>query len=546
MKDDGSIISDLLVIGCGLAGVRAAQAAARMGVSVVVVGKGTCASSEIMGFNAAISTDDSIESYYNDILRSGKGINNGKVAQVLAEGASYEVSYLENMGLTFDKNADGSHHTLHTLGCTYPRLVHYKTFTGLESCRVLIEDAKKYGVRFEKQVMITDLIRYEGRIAGAIGLDLVTGTFLPFRCKAVILATGGCGGIYGISTYPRGISGDGYAIAYRAGADLVDMEFQQYEPCCFVYPEAIRGSLVPTTLLRAGAKLVNARGEEFMGKYGLTRDNAQKGELSRAIATEIAEGAGTEHGGVYYDLTGLPRNMVVVDHCLFYNPALEAGVDLTKQPAEMAPAAHTFLGGIRINEYGATSINGLFAAGEVTGGVHGANRLGGCAGAEALVFGGRAGKSAAEYIFGKQLVCEQVFLDCMKRVNLKSTQRQEEEDKCPNIFKIQELLGEIMMKNVGIIRNNTNLQEAMTQLDRLQEMLSSTCINDGKKLVALYQCKNSILTARMQVTASLLRKESRGVFFRSDFCKQRDDIWLKNIIIRQNKGVMEALIETCK
>jgi fumarate reductase (CoM/CoB) subunit A len=545
MIDKINITTDLLVIGNGLAGIRSAQAAAQKGINVVVVSKGMSASPEVMGFNAVVSPDDSVDSYYNDIIRSGKGINNRKVARVLAEGASDEVIYLEKLGLAFDKNPDGSYHTLHTLGCDHPRLVHCKAITGVEARRILVNDAKKNGVKFMQHVMITELILNKKCIAGAVGLEMTGNLVIFFRCKAVVLATGGCGDIYDVSTYPSGIVGDGYAIAFRAGAELIDMEFQQYEPCCFVYPKVMRGRLIPTTLFRSGAKLLNGSVGEFIDKYGLTRNNVQKSDLSRAIAMEILEGRGTEHGGVYYDMTMLPRDLVVVNHSIFYNPALKAGIDLTKQKAEVAPAAHTSLGGIRIDEYGSTTVKGLFAAGEVTGGVHGSNRIGGCAGAETLVFGGKAGESAAVYVKNEEFISEKEFNDNLKIEIEKIIYRQAGDEKGSKVAYIRRKLAQIMTEKAGIVRNGKVLSEAMEELEKMRKTLSEIRVNSSRKLAALYQCENSVLTAQMQIKASMVRTESRGVFFRTDYPEQRDQIWMKNIIIQWKNGKMEATIKAC-
>ena len=521
---------DVLIIGAGAAGLRAACAAAEMGVSVRVVSEGACASPEIMGFNAVVETEDSAECFYQDLYAAGCEISDVSLARTLAEGSRKEISFLERLGLDFDRKRDGSYHTLHTLGCTYPRLVHIGAVTGSRAMAKMKSFCREQGVEFQENVRITDLVLCERSVAGAVGICMETESFIEYGCKAVVLATGGAGALHRITTYPASCAGDGYMLAFRAGAELIDMEFQQFEPCSFVYPKALQGKIVPTTLLRSGAKLLNGLGEEFMERYGLTRENARKGALSKAIAAEIQRGSCTPHGGVYYDMTMLPAELIIEGHSIFYKPAKAAGLDITKVPAEMAPAGHTYLGGVRIDAAGATSVPGLFAAGEVTGGVHGADRIGGCAGAETLVFGRLAGETAGKYASG-----------CTDRRPLSTErQRKEFEDLSKrktgiSAAKLRGRLEEVMTRYVGILRDEQGLKTALEKVRKISGEIENA--SGGEEGAAgLYRLRNMALLAEIQIQASLLRQESRGVFSRTDFPRQDDGKWRKNLVFWQENG----------
>lgn len=547
MKDRKVSVADVLVIGSGLAGLRAAEAAAREGASVIVAGKGIGASPGIMGFIATTNMDDSTEVYYNDLLKSGSYINNRKLARILAEDSIKEARNLEELGLEFDKNGDGSLNLLQPLGCSYPRLVHHKALTGIKASALIREDCKKKGVVFEQSIMITELLQHNSKIIGAVGISLKDGDFVSYLAKAVVLAAGGCGAIYPVTTYPKNIVGDGYAMAYRAGVELVDMEFMQFEPCCFVYPESIKGTPIPTTMLMEGAVLRNIQGERFMLKYDEKGEKIQKDELSRGIAIEIAEGRGTEHKGVYYDVTMLPRDMVVINHCIFYDPALKAGVDLTKEPAEVAPAAHTLMGGVKINERCESSKEGLFAAGEVVGGVHGANRLGGAAGAEVLTFGAKAGKYAARFaLASKEVVPEVKAMELIEKEKKTCLMRKARTQGTLDLAMVRENIHKVMSEEVGLIKNAEGLNRAYNELTKLENMLGDLPVTNFKHLTDLYKYENMITTGKLQIFASLTRAESRGAHYRSDFPKNNDEKWMKNIVIKQIEGKMKIEILDCK
>lgn len=536
----GNIIyTDVLVVGAGVAGLRAACEASRQGAKVIILNKGACASPEIMGFDVVNEKEDTVDCFYNDLRACSGGISRSELTRTLAENSVKEIPFLESIGMEFDKNEDGSYHAKGILGSTYPRLVHSGAETGIVELRLMHQDLKARGVEIHQGVAVTDIIVVDGRACGAVGIKLNTNEFVEYSAKAVILATGGCGAMQSFATYPSDIVGDGYSIAYRAGAELVDMEFQQFEPCCFVYPEAIRGKVVPTTLLRIGAKLVNSEGEEFMPKYGLSRETVRKGELARAIATEVREGRGTPHGGVYYDCTMMPRDEIVIGHSIFYEPAIKAGLDMTKEPMEMHPACHTMLGGVCIDENARTCVEGLFAAGEVTGGVYGADRIGGCMGAETLVFGHRAGAAAAEYLKSAvtpDAASVKACVDALENRYNELCARKEG----VSVAELRERIGKTLSSDLGIFRDKPTLEKALREIDAIEAELANAYAADPKDLPLLFGCENMIILARMQAIASLMREESRGVFYRVDFPERDDANWTKNIVFSKVDGELSV------
>ena len=539
MLDMRTIRTELLVIGSGLAGLRAAAAAVEAGAQVTAVSKGQSASPEIMGFDVPVAEEDTTELYYQDMEISGHKINSSSLGWTLAKCVKDQVSYLENLGVVFDKNEDGGYDTIHTLGTVYPRLVHCKSRTGTEGMLAVARHCKDLGVKFQNYVSVLNLLTDGKRILGAIAYDGEAMQLVCYLAKAVVLATGGCGAIQRVTTYPKTIIGDGYAMAFRAGADLVDMEFQQFEPCAFVYPPQIAGKVIATTLLRHGAALRNGNGEEFMQSYGLTRENAQKSSLSRAMVAEVRAGRGTPHGGIYYDMTMMTPEFLYEDHKIFTQPAVDIGMDLTREMPEMMPAAHTNLGGIRIAADCSTRIPNLFACGEVIGGLHGANRIGGSAGAETVVFGAIAGNSAAAYLKTAPDLEEG---SVEKNVNAGAAEVCRFLERPAGELtaaKIRARLGSVMTDHVGIERDEAGLLEAERQVGYLQELLAQAGADTLRDCADLYHCENMLLLANIQIKASLLRRESRGVFYRSDYPSQDDRHWRKNIVVHNRSNHIE-------
>ena len=537
MENVRTIETQLLVIGSGVAGLRAAAAAAEAGAGVTVVSKGGSASPEIMGFNVPVCPGDSPEQYVRDMEESGCGICQDGLVRILAGSIRDEIAYMERIGLEFDKTPDGSYDAIHTLGTRYPRLIHYKSNTGSREMVLLKRRCEALGVRFDMPVDILGLLCDGGRVIGAYGMDLSASSPVRYVASAVVLAAGGCGAMHKVSTYPRAILGDGYAMAFRAGAALVDMEFQQFEPCCFVWPEKIAGKVIATTLLRSGARLLNGEGREFMADYGLTRENAQKSTLSRAMVAEVRAGRGTPHGGIYYDLTMMSPKFLYEDHAIFTRPATEAGIDLTREMPEMMPAAHTCLGGVRVDDRCFTGVPSLYACGEVIGGLHGANRIGGTAGAETVVFGALAGRSAAEEIRARAAApsaeaAERAWREPGARMEALLARKGGSAD----VDDIRERLGQLLAEDVGITRSERGLRSAGAEIARLRGELAGAAAPGLDAAAKICHCENMLQVAEIQVGASLLRRESRGVFYREDFPERNDAEWLRNITARCEDG----------
>ena len=529
--------TDVLVLGGGVSGLRAAVAASELGASVVVVSKSVSASPEIMGFNAPVMPQDSAELYFKDLEISGYGVNDSRLARVLSDKVLGEVKYLESIGVEFERDALGRYLPIHTLGTAYPRLIKAGNSSGTAEMRALGSLCKKLGVKHDSPVDILGLLVSDGRAVGAYGLDKREQKLVCYYAGAVVLALGGCGAMQSFSTYPRALIGDGYAMAYEAGARLVDMEFQQFEPCCFVWPEKISGKVIATTLLRHGAILRNGEGRDFLADYGLTRENAQKGSLARAMLSEVRAGRGTPHGGIYYDLTMMDRDFLYNDHAIFTRAAADAGIDLCRDMPEMMPAAHTNLGGVVIGTDCSTDVAGLFACGEVTGGLHGANRLGGSAGAETVVFGHIAGDSAAAYASRLGSVQMEDAERAWAKAEL-SFHGISGSEPTFSASGLRRKLGECLHEYLGIQRSAESIAAAGLEVQRLRSELENARASSLEDAAELIHLRHMLLVADMQIKASELRTESRGVFYRTDYPVMNDPKWRKNILIRDNAGHM--------
>lgn len=526
-KIDHSV--DVLVIGCGIAGQRAALAASRAGAKTLMVSLGGGGSPDIMGFSAPVADGDNAEVVCSDVNASGLGVNDQQLAEVFAAGTEEIVPDLDALNVPLEKDASGRCLPLHALGTSFPRLVHhYMCLTGVEIQKALHRELKASGVAIRTKTMITELLVDEGAVRGACGIDCTSGELLVIKCRAVVVTTGGTGRTHSFTTYPRDITGDGMAMAYRAGVPLVDMEFLQFEPCGFVTPDAIRGSLIPTTLLKAGGELRNADGEVFVSDYSTIK----KDELSRRIHKEIAEGRGTPAGGIYYDVTKLPEPLVKVTHFLFYDPALKGGIDISREPCQMAPSAHTHLGGAKARPDCSTDVAGLYMAGEVLGGLHGGNRIGGDGGASALVFGKIAGRTVAAQYKDLETVPENKVLslaepeECLHgRLNGANGVR-------PGTFKAT--IQEVMQENVGLIKSQESLEAAGAKLTDLEGSFAGLGAQSAQDIREAFSARNMLLTARMMIESSKLRDESRGAHYRADHPERDDEAWAgRNIVIQK-------------
>lgn len=526
--------SDILIIGGGLAGLRAAYEAACAGCSVTVVSKGPRCSGEVSGFNVPVGRNDSVELFAADIARCGCGVGNPELIRRLAEDAAKELAFLESLGFHPQKNGDGSYTLLQPLQCTVPRLIHHGTQTGAEAELLLQTALERYHVRTETSVTVLKLLTDGNTVCGALAYRRGADRLTVYEAKSVVLAAGGCSGMFSISTYPKEICGDSAALAWDAGADLVDMEFQDYEPCCLAFPEHLRGRGISSTMLFAGGKLLNNRGESIVEKYFLDPGQISKISLAKAIYQELQAGNGSVHGGVYYDLRGIPLPELK-EHETYLPLLMRNHLDPANCPLEVTPAAHTCLGGVKVDGTCASTVSGLYAAGEAMGGLHGAARIGGNAGTEVFVFGAIAGRSAAG--FAKSSVSMDAMEEAERFLNTVPETSGEDFPDDANALR------QIISQKLPLLRNAGDLNYLREELRPLQNPRIAVEMSPDRLMRNLDICRMA-QTAGMIAAASLMRRESRGVFCRNDFPETRPEYDGVHIVIRKDQN--EIIGETEK
>jgi len=543
---------DVLIIGAGGAGLRAAIEALSQGANVGVVCKSLLGKAHTVmaegGIAAAMANVDAADdwrTHFRDTMRGGKFLNNWRMAQLHAQEAPDRVRELEQWGALFDRTEDGRILQRAFGGHSFKRLCHVGDRTGLEMIRTLQDRGVQMGFDVYMECTTTRLLMDGGRIAGAFAYWRENGRFVVFKAKAVVLATGGIGKAWPITSNSWEYTGDGMALAYEAGAELMDMEFVQFHPTGMVWPPGVQGLLVTEAVRGEGGILRNKNGERFMEKYDPARmELSTRDVVARAIYTEVREGRGTEHGGAFLDISHKPADYVKRKLPSMYHQFRElADVDITAGPMEVGPTCHYMMGGVRVEaETEATTVPGLFAAGEVAAGLHGANRLGGNSLSDLLVFGRRAGFAAAEFAKNQSaLTVDQNQIDEAEREMLAPFERKTDE----NPYSIHSDLQQSMQALVGIFRTEQDLQSALEQIAKFREraqrvsMSGTRMFNPGWHLCADLK---SMLTVVEAVTRSALaRKESRGAHSRIDFPKY-DPAWGKqnNIISRrQNEMNLE-------
>ncbi|NMA45107.1 MAG: FAD-binding protein [Lentisphaerae bacterium] len=519
------LTADVVIVGAGIAGLRAALAASGRGASVLLVSKGAAASPAVIGFNAPVACGDSAELFFRDTCVGGGGLNDRELARLLTGQAVEVLREFEGLGFSFDRE-DAAYDLLQPLGCSCPRLVHQSNHTGSASMALMREELSRRQVKEYAGVTALDLLLTRQRVCGLLAAAPLQDELWVISAGAVVLANGGGSGIYADSTYPDGIVGDGYGMAYRAGASLLDMEFVQFEPCRCLWPRKLG---ISTTLLAKGGELRNRLDERFILKrYPGGEGTVSKDMLARLIALEIKAGNGSEHGGVYLDLRMLPEKVLKRDHSMYYERFLRAGIDLTTERIEVAPAAHTFMGGVKIDAGCACGVPGLFAAGEVTGGIHGANRLGGNAGTEIYVFGKIAGASAAEYV---QRNGQASIPDQERRMIAERFGHLQDGDASAVIQNAKALIRNTMGMYAGAVRSADGLAQAGRIIQELATEFKNYQAVSVRELTQLSELQNMILTAELVVAAAERRRESRGVHYREDFPTRDDRHWCKSIII---------------
>ena len=544
---------DVLIIGAGGAGLRAAIEALGQGVRVGIVCKSllgkahtVMAEGGIAAAMANVDTSDDWRTHFRDTMRGGKFLNNWRMAQLHAQEAPERVRELEQWGALFDRTENGDILQRAFGGHTFKRLCHVGDRTGLEMIRTLQDRGVHMGIDVYMECTITQLLKDGDRIAGAFGYWREQGRFVVFKAKSVIICTGGIGKAWKITSNSWEYTGDGMALAYEAGADLMDMEFVQFHPTGMVWPPGVQGILVTEAVRGEGGILRNKDGERFMERYDPKKlELSTRDVVARSIYTEVREGRGTEHGGAFLDISHKPADYVKRKLPSMYHQFLElADVDITKGPMEVGPTCHYMMGGIHVDaETAQSSIPGLFAAGEAAAGLHGANRLGGNSLSDLLVFGRRAGFAAAEHAKGSETpTIDSSQIEEAVRQMLEPFERLEGESP----YAIHDDLQSAMQSLVGIFRNEDDLRRALSEIEKLKERAArvrvegSRLFNPGWHLV---RDLHSMLTVAEAVTRSALaRHESRGAHSRIDY-PGLDDAWgKKHNVVTKTAGAM-ALTE---
>ncbi|OLE50217.1 MAG: fumarate reductase/succinate dehydrogenase flavoprotein subunit [Candidatus Rokubacteria bacterium 13_1_20CM_2_69_58] len=568
---------DVVVIGAGGAGLRAAIEAAAQGVSVGLICKSLLGKAHTVmaegGIAAALGNvwpEDTWQVHFRDTMRGGKMLNNWRMAQLHAQEAPERVLELERWGALFDRTKDGRILQRDFGGHRYARLAHVGDRTGLEMIRTLQYHGIHQGIDVYMECTIARLLKDGERVSGAVGYWRPHGKVVLFKAKAVVLATGGIGKAWKITSNSWEYTGDGHALALWAGADLIDMEFVQFHPTGMVWPPSVRGILVTEGVRGDGGMLKNNKGERFMFNYipeffkGETADNEDEAdrwyddkksnrrtpdllprdEVARAINAEMKAGRGSPHGGVYLDIASRrPADYIRRRLPSMYHQFKElAGVDITKEPMEVGPTCHYVMGGVRVDaDSTAATVPGLFAAGEVAGGMHGSNRLGGNSLSDLLVFGRRAGLHAALYAkdFGGPLTVDAGQVEAVAREVLEPFSRAGGE----NPYAIQADLQETMQSLVGLIRSERELTEALRRIETLKARAKRVRAEGARTYnpgwhTAL-DLRSLLAVAECCAVAALERKESRGGHTRDDH-PYTDDQWGRvNVVLRLRDGALQ-------
>jgi succinate dehydrogenase / fumarate reductase flavoprotein subunit len=541
---------DVLVIGAGGAGLRAAIEAAELGARTGLVCKSLLGKAHTVmaegGIAAAlgnVAPEDGWEVHFQDTLFSGKYLNNWRMAELHAQEAPDRVRELEQWGGVFDRTPDRKMAQRAFGGHTYRRLVHIGDRTGLELIRTLQDRVVHQGIEVFMECTITRLLKAGDRVCGAFGYWRATGEFVVFTARTVVLATGGAGKCWQVTSNSWESTGDGHALAYGAGAELIDMEFVQFHPTGMVWPPGVIGLLVTEAVRGEGGILRNADGERFMERYDPKRmELSTRDVVSRAIYTEVHEGRGTPHGGVFLDVTHLPAETVKRKLPSMYEQFMElAGVDITEGPMEVGPTCHYMMGGMRVDaDTGASSVPGLFGAGECTGGINGANRLGGNSLSDLLVFGRRAGEGAAHHAAEAPApeIDDAQVADAAAEMTRYRTGPGTQDP-----YELHAELQATMQAQVGIFRDREGLSKALDRLEELKRREADVRAPGGGKEFnpGWHLCRDvsNMLTVSEAVTrAGLMREESRGAHSRLDFPEYDRDWGEHNIaVLRRDDGM---------
>lgn len=577
---------DVLVIGSGGAGLRAAIEASTHGASVAVICRSLLGKAHTVmaegGVAAALANVDDRDSWkvhFTDTMRGGQYLNNWRMAELHAKEAPDRVRELEAWGAVFDRTSDGRILQRNFGGHKYPRLAHVGDRTGLEMIRTLQDYAIHQSITFYQEYTVVSLLTSGNKVVGAFAYDREKGIFRVFKAKAVIIATGGMGRIYKISSNSWDCTGGGISLAYHAGAELIDMEFVQFHPTGMVWPPSVRGLLITEGVRGEGGVLRNSEGRRFMfddipplykdqtstdeeegWRYTQGDKNAKRppelltrDHVARCITREIKEGRGSPHGGVFLDIAWIKEKIDnAPEHIKRKLPSMYhqfkelAGVDITREPMEVGPTTHYIMGGIRVDaDTQMTSVPGLFAAGECAAGLHGANRLGGNSLSDLLVFGKRAGEYAAQYARETEIpTVDSAQVEDLANWALSPFERGTVSGS-ENPFQIQSDLQEEMHKLVGIVRVETELDQALAKIRELSERAAVAGCGGNRGYnpgwhTAL-ELKHMITVADAITLAAKERKESRGGHFREDYPEKSEAFGSVNMSIRKDDaGLMQV------
>jgi succinate dehydrogenase flavoprotein subunit len=565
----------VLVIGAGGAGLRAAIEASAAGVKVGLLCKSLLGKAHTVmaegGIAAALSNTDERDNWkvhFADTMRGGQYVNNWRMAELHAKEAPDRVRELEAWGALFDRTADGRILQRNFGGHKYPRLAHVGDRTGLEMIRTLQDHGIHRGLDIHMEFTVVSLLTDGPRVVGAVGYERERGRFRIFKAKAVVLATGGIGRAYRITSNSWEGTGDGHALAYRSGAELIDMEFVQFHPTGMIWPPSVQGILVTEGVRGEGGVLRNSQGRRFMfddipeNYRSQTADNPEEGwrytqgdknarrppelltrdHVARCIVREIKDGRGSPHGGVFLDISWIKEKLPNAEEHIrrklpsMYHQFKElANIDITKEPMEIGPTTHYVMGGIRVDSDSQMStLPGLFAAGECAAGINGANRLGGNSLSDLLVFGKRAGEYAAE--FAKKNGSPQIDENQVENAVKGSLAPFDRGAGAENPFKIQQDLQVMMQDLVGIVRLEAEMLRALSELEKLKQRADKAGVTGHREYHpgwhTAQDLANLLVVSEAIARSALERKESRGGHFRQDFPKKEEAFSTFNFAVR--------------
>jgi succinate dehydrogenase / fumarate reductase flavoprotein subunit/fumarate reductase flavoprotein subunit len=545
------IETDILILGAGGAGLCAALHAADAGkkikillVTKAIIGKGGCSRMVQGGYNVVLNPADSFQKHFTDTLKGGQFINNQDLAWTLVTEAPVRIKEMETKyGCFFDRNPDGTIHQKPFAGQSFDRTVHKGDLTGIEIVSRLAEQVfRRESVEYLEEHRALDLLwdKERKRIVGALLLDMGRGEFMIAHARTTLVCTGGGPTMYKLFAPSLDKSADGISLMYRAGAEMTDMEMVQFHPTgLLVKGSNTSGTLLEEGLRGAGAHLLNSQGERFMERYAPeVKERATRDVVSRCSFMEIMAGKGTPNGGVYIDASVMGPEFVMKNFPGMVERCKDYGFDLPHERVEVSPTAHFFMGGVRIDPGCHTDLDGLYAAGEDAGGVHGANRLGGNGIADSTVFGGLAGDSMANDVIGRELppFDERQVTEIVKKVE--APLGREGSD----LYPLRDEMRVSNWEKLGIIREEKGLQEGLGVIRELKEKMGRVGISEARSYNILWNdwlnMSNLLDVSEIVGISALERKESRGAHYRSDFPKKNNREYLKNFFIkRQNAEI---------